>query len=206
MAPPRPPVLASGSSIQSFIDVVPAQVPYLRHSAAGQQKQAEGGYCRGHLFLGLAQDLAQPLGLFRRQEPFPLVLLVALDMPAGIGAVGAPAPDFGEGEHLGQHPERPVGLIGLVPQAVMQCGDVLALYLWNPQLPDHGVDKQPHRTAVLFPGARFAVDRDIFLQEPAPEISHAWLSLASGVCVAWIDAFLRTSQYLQRAGHALDLG
>ena len=55
----------------------------------------------------------------------------------------------------------------------MQGGDVLALHLWNPQLPDHGVDKQPHRTAVLFPGARLAMDRDIFLQEPAPEISHA---------------------------------
>ena len=52
---------------------------------------------RALIFLDIAQDLAQPLGLFRRQEPLPLVLLVALDMPAGIGAVGAPAPDFGIG-------------------------------------------------------------------------------------------------------------
>ena len=85
----------------------------------------------------------------------------------------------------------------------MQGGNVLALHLWNPQLPDHGVDKQPHRTAVLFPGARLAMDRDIFLQEPAPEISHARLGLASGVCIAWIDASLRTSQYLQRTGTRL---
>ena len=47
------------------------------------------------------------------------------------------------------------------------------------------------------------MDRDIFLQEPAPEISHARLSLASGVCVAWIDVFLCASQYLQRAGARL---
>ena len=50
------------------LNVLPAEISYLRHPAARQQKQAEGGYCRGHLFFGLAQDLAQPLGLFRRQE------------------------------------------------------------------------------------------------------------------------------------------
>ena len=85
----------------------------------------------------------------------------------------------------------------------MQGGNVLALHLWNPQLPDHGVDKQPHRTAVFFLGARLAMDRDIFLQESAPEISHARLGLASGVCVARIDAFLRRSQYLKRASTRL---
>ena len=121
------------------LDVFPAQELDLREPAAGQQQEAEGGDRRGHLALGLAEDLAQALGLFGRQEPLALVLLVALDVPAGIGPVRPQAPDLGEREHLGEHAKRPVRLIGLVAQVEVQLGDVLSLHLGDPHLADRGV-------------------------------------------------------------------
>ena len=43
----------------------------------GKRDAREGGDRRGHLAFGLAEDLAQTLGLLGRQEPFALALLVA---------------------------------------------------------------------------------------------------------------------------------
>ena len=50
-------------------DVVPAQGLDFRQAAAGEQRKADRGDGGRHLRLRLAQDLAQPFRLLRREEP-----------------------------------------------------------------------------------------------------------------------------------------
>ena len=44
------------------------------------------------------------------------------------------------------------------------------------------------------------MNRDIFLQEPPPEIGHGRFGITPGGCAAGIDTLLRGRQYLQRPG------
>ena len=93
-------------------------------------------------------------------------------MPAGIGAVRPPAPDLGEREHLGEHAEHPVGLVGRGAQGMVQFRNVPAQDLAGRHAADRGDDQLLHHPAVVRLGERLAVHRDIVLQKPAPEIRH----------------------------------
>ena len=69
------------------IDMVPAQLLDLRQSAAGQHQETDCGYRRAGLRSvpqNLVENLAKPGELLRAQESFTLLLLVALDVQAGV--------------------------------------------------------------------------------------------------------------------------
>ena len=70
----------------------------------------------------------------------------------------------------------------------MQLYDILALDFLDRQIADGGVDEPVHQPAVLRCRARLAVDRDIFLQKPAPERRHGRGSLRLRCALARIDA------------------
>ena len=116
---------------------------------------------------------------------------------------GRQVPDLGERKHLREHPERPVGLIGRVPHAVVQRRDVLAPDLPDRQTADGGIDEPAHHPAVLRFRARLAIDRHIFLQEPAPERRHGRRLVRLRLARAGIDALLRQGQDFQRPGPRL---
>ena len=120
----------------------------------------------------LVQDLPQPREFLGVQEPLTLLLLVALDVKAGVGTVRTKTPYLRLVEYLGKHPQRPVGLVGRLPQLVMQFGDVAALYVAHLAPADPGVDEELHRSAVLVGRARLAVIGNVFLEEPLAELLH----------------------------------
>ena len=108
----RPPVLAPESSMRSSFTCS------RRGSRPSDMRRPAGGAGRGPFSLGLAWRLAQPFRFLGRRQVLAPALPVALDMPARVGPVRAPASSLGEGEHLRQHPEGPVGLMGLVAEAM----------------------------------------------------------------------------------------
>ena len=117
-------------------------------------------------------------------------------MAAGIGPVRPQAPDLGEREHLGEHAERPVCLVGLVAHVVMQPGDVLAFHLGDPHLAERGIDEERHRPPVPGLRAGLAVNGDIVLEEPPAELGHERLGLSLRIGFARIDTLLRLGQDL----------
>ena len=69
------------------INVLPAQLLDLRKPAAGQHQETNRGYRRAGfrpVLQNLVEDPAQPLELLYTQEPLALLLLVALDVQAGV--------------------------------------------------------------------------------------------------------------------------
>ena len=71
---------------------------------ACQQQQAEVGYCGWYLVFASCKDLTRSLGLFQREGSLELVLLVMLDVSAGIGPSRPEAPDLGQGNILESTP------------------------------------------------------------------------------------------------------
>ena len=128
----------------------------------------------GFFDLGLPQRFAKPLVLLVGQEPFAPHFLVFLDVPAWVGAIRAKPPDFREIEHLREHAQGPVGLVGLVGKAVMDLGDIGAFDIDDLSRPDPGVDEELDRAAVFALGCRAAVCRNIVVEEALAQLFHGW--------------------------------
>ena len=84
-------------------------------------------------------------------------------MARGVEPVGAELLDSGEVEHLGQHSERAVDLIGRLAHVVMRCSDIDPLNLRHAQLSAPGVDEELLGAAVFRRRARLAMVGDILL-------------------------------------------
>ena len=109
------------------IHELPPQGHDLREPAAGEDQQPQGVDRRPALdafLLALAQDLAETAQLGGAQIALALLLLVLLDMAAGIGAVRAQPPDLGQVEGLGQKLQAAVGLDRGETEIVVEAGDV----------------------------------------------------------------------------------
>lgn len=146
------------------IDVVPFQGHDLAKATAGQDQQPHGKDGRWQfdpLGLHLAQHLANPPQLGGTEEAFALFLGVFADVLARIGAVRAQAPHLGKVEHLGDHFQTAVGLIGNVAQIVMKLGHVSARDLGHQTPAEGGQDETPQIAPVFPGGAGFEPDRDV---------------------------------------------
>ena len=104
-----------------------------------------------------------------REEPLPLLLLVLLDMAARVAAVRAQAPGFCQVEHLPDHFEDPVRLVGRVPVLVVQIGDVLALDLGDRHVAQVGQHEFLDQPATRFDRPRLAPNLDMLDQIPLGE-------------------------------------
>ena len=132
--------------------MLPPQLLNLRHRATGQHPKADRHHRRaglGAVRQGLVEHLPEPRELLGALKPLAPLLLVAFDVQTRVRAVGAPAPYFRQGEHLGEHAEGPIGLVRRFPQGVMQLGDVAALT----RRPDccEGVPRRPSRSRSCTP-------------------------------------------------------
>ena len=88
------------------------------------------------------------------RKPLALLLLVLLHEPARVRPVLAQAPGFGQVEHLSDHLEDPVRLIGRLAVSVVQRRDVLAFHRLDrelAQLRQHEFHHQP-AIGLLRPG------------------------------------------------------
>ena len=153
-------------------NVLPLQGLDLRQPRARVEQQAIRRHRRGGERLLLVQRLAQARELFARQEPLVLALPVLADVVAGIGPVRPQVPGLGQVHHLRQHPERPVGLVGLVLHVVMQRRHLFAPQRQHADRAQGGKDVAVHGMPVLHLGARLAVQGDVFLQEPLRQLRH----------------------------------
>lgn len=114
----------------------------------------------------LAQHLADPPQLRRAKEPFALLLRVFPDVLARVGPVRTQAPHFRQAEHLRDHLEAAVGLIGDVPQVVVELRDIVPGDPRDCELPEGGQDEALQIPAILFSRAGLHADGDVFLVEP----------------------------------------
>ncbi len=79
---------------------------------------------------------------------------------------------FGEVEHLGEHAEGSISLVGSVAQAVVQFGDILAFDVRHLAGPDLGIDEQFDGSLVFRLGARLASHGDMFFEESFAQSLH----------------------------------
>ena len=157
------------------VDVLPAQLLDFREPAAGEHQQADRRDRRAGLRAVLedvVENLAEALELLGAQEPLPLFLLEPLDVQAGVRAVGTETPDLGHVEHLGEHAEGAVGLVGRLAHTVVQCGDVAPLDFGHLAAADFGLDEEVDGPPVFVGRAGLAMRGDVFLQEARPEDLH----------------------------------
>ena len=104
---------AQGTDIE--IDVGPFQGHDLVQAASGQDQQTRGEDGRGQFDpfgLHFAQHLANPAQFCRAEETFAFLLGVFPDVLARVGPVRTQSPHLGQAEHLRDHLEAAVGLIG----------------------------------------------------------------------------------------------
>ena len=135
------PVFESGSrsALPGDVDVLPLQRHDLAEPAAGQDQQPYGGDRGGQFdafLLHLAQHLADTPQLGGAQEPLALLLRIFLDVLARVRSVRTQAPHLGEVEHLGDDLQAPVGVVGDVPEIVMDLGDVGPRHLGHAMAPE----------------------------------------------------------------------
>ena len=104
------------------------------------------------------------------QEPLALLLLVLLHEAAGVGTVLAQAPGLREIEHLPDHLEDAVRLVGCVPVLVMQGGDVFPVYVVDRHLAEIGDHEFLHQPAAGLDRPRLAPDLDVLDQIPLGEL------------------------------------
>jgi hypothetical protein len=158
---------AQGRAVE--IDVGPLQGHDLVQAAASQDQKACGKDCRGQFYafrLHLAQHLANPTQFSRAQEPFAFLLGVFPDVLARVGPVRTQAPHLGQAEHLRDHLEAAVGLIGDVAQVMVELGDIRPRDPCHRQLSDGGQDEALQVPAILFAGAGLHANGDVFPVKP----------------------------------------
>ena len=89
-----------------------------------------------------------------------------------MGPVRPQVPGLGEVHHLRQHPERPVGLVGLVLHVVMQRRHLFPPQRQHTDRPQRRKDVAVHRMPVLHLGAGLAVQGDVLFQEALRQLRH----------------------------------
>lgn len=165
--------------------MLPTQRLDFGEPAAREHQQPDGRDRRaglGAVLKDFVENRAQALELLGAQEALPLLFLEPLDVEARVRAVGSQAPHLGEVEHLREHAERAVGLVGRLAQAVVQLGDVASLDFRHLAAADSGIDEELDRTAVLVGRAGLAVGGNILVEKPLPKGLHG-RSLAVGVAL-----------------------
>ena len=94
-------------------------------------------------------------------------------LPAQLLDLREPAAgELGQVEHLRQHPEGPVGLIGRCPHVVMERGGVAALDVRDRAPADAGLDEEFDRPAIFRRCARLAMGRDVLVEEAPAQFAH----------------------------------
>ena len=119
--------------------------------------------------LHLAQHLADPSQLGRAQEPLALFLRIFLDVLARVRSIRPQAPHLGEVEHLGDHLQAAIGVVGDVPEIVMELGDVGARDLGHAVIAEPRNDKPLQHPLVALGGARLEAEIDVLFLEPLGE-------------------------------------
>ena len=87
------------------------------------------------------------LQLGRAQESLALLLRVFLDVLARVRSVRTQAPHLGEVEHLGDDLQAAVGVVGDVPEIVMDLGDVGAGHLGDAVIAERRNDQRAPASA-----------------------------------------------------------
>ena len=185
--------VAQAKLARGAVHVVPAQRQDLIEPAPGQQQQAQRGdgvgRCRARR-LRLRQRGAEAAVLVAAEEALALALPVAADRAARVAPLLDQAPGGGEGEHLGQHHERPVGRARGGAQPVVERRHVGALDRAERQRAQRRQDVVVERAAIDAGRVRVAVDRHVGAQVARGELGDGGLGAAAqGVCVlAPLDA------------------
>jgi hypothetical protein len=89
-----------------------------------------------------------------------------------VGAVRTQAPHLGEAEHLRDHFEAAVRLIGDVAEVVVELRHVRPGGARDRQLPERGQDEAFEVPAILLGCAGLHADRDVFPVEPLGQLLH----------------------------------
>ena len=157
---------AQGSADQ--IHVFPLEHHDLAKPATGQDQQSGGGdrRCEFDPFvLHLAQDIPDPLEFSRAQKTFPLLLGILLYMLARVRPVRTQPPHLGEAEHLRDHFEAAIGLVGNMPQVVVELCDVGPSDLGDAMSSERGQDRPLDEAAITLRRGFLDPDRDVLLVE-----------------------------------------
>ena len=150
----------------------PSQRNDFAETAAGQHQQPYGSDREGRFDafgFDFAQHLADTSQLSRAQEPLALLLRILLDVLARIAAVWTQAPHLGKVEHLGDHLQAAIGVVGDVAEIVMELGDVGTRHLGYTVIANPRNDKPLQHPPVAFGGARLETEIDVLSLEPLGE-------------------------------------
>ena len=118
---------------------------------------------------GRFEGCAQSGEFLAAQIPFTFGLGIFFDVAAGIGAVGSKPPHFGQIEHLGDHAQRAIGLIGNVGIGVVQLGDVGACDVRDLSPPQLTVNEKREGAPVFRLRGGLAADERVLAHEPRPK-------------------------------------
>ena len=88
----------------------------------------------------------------------------------GFDAVRTQAPHLGEIEHLGDHLQAAIGVVGDVPEIVMELGDVGACDLVDAVIAEPRNDEPLQHPLVALGGARLEAEIDVLLLEALGEL------------------------------------
>ena len=186
-------------------------------AAAGMDQQIEGAH---HLrrFSAIGQASLQRLielgQLLQIEKGLAFALRIFGHMAAGVRAIGAQAPDFQEIEHLREHAQGAVGLIGPVTIVMMKLGNIGAGHIDDFETAERRLDKVIKRPAVFALGRGLATHQHMFGIEAltgsadargaamisaagllplatAPRSSRARLRASSTVSVPWRPTLTR---------------
>ena len=103
------------------------------------------------------------------QEPLALLLRIFLDVLARVRSVRPQTPHLGEVEHLGDDLQAPIGVVGDVPEIVMDLGDVGARHLGHAMTPERRNDHALQHAPVALGRARLQPEGDVLLVEALGE-------------------------------------
>ena len=117
-----------------------------------------------------AQHLADTPQLGGAQEPFALLLGIFLDVLARVRSIRTQPPHLGEVEHLGDDLQGAVGVVGDVPEVVMDFGHVGPRHFRHAMAPECRNDHALQHASVTLGHARFQPDGDVFFVEAVGEL------------------------------------
>ncbi len=155
------------------VNVLPLQGHDLIQAAACEDQQScrqdRGGQFNAFAF-HLPQHLANATKLCRAEETFPFFFGVFPNVLARVRAVRTEPPHFSEAEHLGNNLQAAIGLVGDVPQVVMELGDVGPGDVGDRQPTEGRENEALQVAAVLLGRACLHPDRDVLLVEAVRQL------------------------------------